>query len=287
MKEHTASVSWAAICSVAWLLVLLAASPAPAQSLAKPTLLGLKFEQKLGSQLPLSLPFIDETGRHVRLGDYFGSRPVLLVLGYYECPMLCNLVLNGVVEGMQEIRGSPGRDFELVFLSINPEETPALAAAKKMTYLKRYGRADTEKGWHFLLGRAQEIQRVADAAGFHFAYDPTVKQYAHPSGVVVLTPQGKAAKYFFGATFEGKELNTAIKDAAGQRVGSPVRDLLILCFQHMPLVGEHSALLMAIVRATAVMTLLGLAICIVLGASRKSDPRSGGPPVSSTRRPAA
>jgi len=251
------------------LVAMLAASSVSAASLSKATLLNLQFEQKLNGQIPLALSFTNEAGSLVRLRDYFGARPVVLVLGYYECPMLCNLTLNGVIESFQQMRASAGKEFDVLFISINPRETPALAAAKKSTYLKRYGRADTANGWHFLIGGEREIKTLADAVGFQFAFDSTLKQYAHPSGIVVLTPDGRVAKYFFGVSYPAKEVSAALKEAGARRIGSPVRQLLILCFQQMPLVGKNSGAIMSAVRGLALATVIGVVAYVAFAVRRE------------------
>ncbi|HWI58283.1 MAG TPA: SCO family protein, partial [Bacillota bacterium] len=192
----------------------------PAQALSDTTLAGISFEQKLNTQVSLDLPFRDEAGNPVRLGNYFGHKPVILVLGYYECPMLCSLVLNGMVESLEDLKWSIGNQFEVVNISINPRESPALAAAKKRNYLKRYGRAGAEPGWHFLTGEEPAIQRLADEVGFQYAYDAASRQYAHPSGLIILTPEGKVARYFFGVTFASSEVYAALKAASGNQIGS-------------------------------------------------------------------
>jgi protein SCO1/2 len=251
------------------MLLLMFSAGVFAQSLSKPSLLNLRFDQKLNAQVPLDISFTDETGEGVHLRDYFGTRPVILVLGYYECPMLCSLVLNGLVEALQEIRANPGKDFDVIFVSIDPRETSALAAAKKGTYLKRYGRAGTENGWHFLSGREGEIRLVSESVGFQFAFDRSLKQFAHPSGIVLLTPEGRVAKYFFGVNYPAKELSAALREAAAHRVGSRVRQLLVLCFQHMPLAGRNSAAIMSAVRALAAATMAAVAAYVALAVRRE------------------
>jgi len=243
--------------------------PARAEALTKPTLLNLRFEQKLGAHVPVSLWFTNEAGLPVRLGDCVAKRPSVLVLGYYGCPMLCGLVLNGAVESFQDMRATAGKDFNFVFVSIDPHETPALADAKKRSFLKRYGRKDVEAGWHFVVGGDAEIKTLAEAVGFQYAYDSALKQYAHPSGVVVLTPEGKVSRYFFGVSYPAADLSAALKEASAQRVGSPVRSLLILCFQHMPLVGKNSATVMGAVRGLAVATVLAVAGFIAVSRRRE------------------
>ena len=171
---------------------------ASAQSLTDTQLSKIDFDQKLGSQISLNLWFHDESGKDVTLGDYFGRKPVILVIGYYKCPMLCNATFNGMVEALNDMRWSIGREFEIIHVSIDPTETSQLAAAKKKTYLKRYGRAGASDGWHFLTGDQRSIQLLAEQVGFRYVYDPQIKQYAHPGGLILLTPQGKVTKYFAG-----------------------------------------------------------------------------------------
>lgn len=263
------------IAAVAFSLV----GTARANSLSKPALLNLEFEQKLNAEIPLALSFTNEHADAVQLRNYFDKRPVILVLGYYGCPMLCGLVLNGLVETLQETRATAGKDFDVLFVSIDPHETPSLAAAKKRTYLKRYGHANAEDGWHFLIGRDAEIKTLCTSVGFQFAYDSSLKQYAHPSGIVVLTPEGKVAKYFFGVTYPAAELNAALKDASANRVGSRVQQLLMLCFKHMPLVGKNSTTIMNAVRGLAVVTLLGVFGYVALSVCRERQRRSQPVPV--------
>ncbi len=263
------------------LLVVLAGlcfpNPARAQSLSKPTLLNLKFEQKLNSQLTLDLPFRNEDGAPIHLRDYFGSKPVVLVLGYYECPMLCNLVLNSLVESLQNLHATIGKEFDVVFVSINPRETPPLAAAKKQTYLKRYGRAEAAQGWHFLTGQEPAIKTLADEVGFQFAYDAALQQYAHPSGIVVLTPEGKVSRYFFGLNYPSAGLNQALTAAAAHRVGSPVQALLFLCFQHMPLTGKYSGSIMLAARVVALLAVFTVLGYIVIAVRREIRNRRPAP----------
>src|SRR5690348_3646919 len=169
---------------------------ARAQSLTAAQLSNIRFDQKLGSQVSLDLAFRDETGKTVTLAEYFGKKPVILVLGYYQCPMLCTLTFNGMVEGLNDMKWSIGDEFNVVNVSINPRETPELAAAKRKNYLKQYGRPSAAAGWHFLTGDEPQIRKLADEVGFQYAYDPSVHQYAHPSGLTILTPDGKVSKYF-------------------------------------------------------------------------------------------
>lgn len=228
------------------------------ESLKAADLTQIRFEQKLDQQLSLGLPFVDETGKAVALDQYFHKKPVIIVPGYYACPMLCGLVANGLVEALQDIKAAPARDFEIVFVSINPNETPSLAVAKKNSYLKRYGRAQSASGWHFLTGAEPSIHALCNQLGFHYAYDFRSKEYAHPSGVVVATPDGRVAKYLFGVTYSAADLNSAIKSASARQISSPIRDLLLLCFHYTPITGKYGTMVMALVRVTAVLTMVAI-----------------------------
>lgn len=235
-----------------------------ASSLSEETLLGIKFDQKPGDQVSLDMQFRSDEGKAVQLGDYFNRKPVILVMGYYECPMLCSLVLNGAVEALQDLRSTPGKDFEFVSVSIEPAESPDLAAAKKRTFVKRYGRGDVGSGWHFLTGEETAINRLAGEVGFHYAYDERLKEYAHPSGLIVLTPEGKISRYLFGVSFSAKELDAALKEADRKQIGSPVEQLFLLCFHYNPLTGKYGETIMTVVRASGVITLAALGWTIIV-----------------------
>jgi protein SCO1/2 len=247
-----------------------AASSIPSDTLTDSRLAEIKFDQKLNNTISLNLHFRDENNKDVRLGDYFSKKPVILVLGYYGCPMLCTMVLNGMVEGLQDLRWSIGKEYDVINVSIDPHETPSLAAAKKRSYLKRYGRDSTETGWHFLTGDADSIQRLADEVGFRYAYDPLSKQYAHPSGLVILTPDGKISRYLFGVTFSPRELYTSLDTASSRKIGSRIQDLILLCFHYRPITGRYGNIIMITVRVLGVATLLGLPALVVTMARKKS-----------------
>jgi protein SCO1/2 len=234
----------------------------------------IRFDQHIGQQISPGLNFRDETGRIVRLGDYFNDKPTLLVLGYYRCPMLCTLINDGLIGSMQELRFDVGKAFNIINVSIDPKETPAAAAAKKKEYLKRYGRHGAARGWHFLTGDPGAIAQLANEAGFRFAYDPASNEFAHPSGFVVLTPDGKISRYFFGVNFEPHEVRAAILAAAREQEGSVIKELILVCFHYNPITGKYGALIMNVVRGAAVATVLGLGAFILLasrgGSSRQS-----------------
>lgn len=201
------------------------------------------FEQKLGSQLPFGLLFTDETGRSTKLGALFGPRPVILQLGYNRCWLLCDVVTGALVRSLQDLKLNPGRDFDVVFVSIDPSETWQLGASKKAEYVRSYGRSNTNPGWHFLTGSEPAIKALAEAIGFHYFYDAPSRQFAHPSGIVIVTPQGRLSKYFYGVEFDPPKLRWALVEASGGAIGSPVDQLLLLCYHWNPLVGRYGLLI--------------------------------------------
>jgi protein SCO1/2 len=239
-----------------------------ARPLGVSELQAVRFDQRLDQQISLDLNFLDDSGRQTRLQSYFDQKPVLLILGYYGCPMLCGLVLNGVVESLQDLKPSVGKEFDVVFVSVDPRETPALALAKKRTYVRRYGRPASEPGWHFLTGSEADVHKLAEQIGFRYAYDPISKQFAHASGFVILTPQGRTARYFFGLSYSAQDLSFALKTAGSNRVSSPIQELLLLCFHYAPVSGKYGALVVVVMRVMAVTTLLLLAMAIVVWVRR-------------------
>jgi protein SCO1 len=233
------------------------ANATTSNSLTDDQLLQIKFDQKLNSQISPDLAFRDETGKTIQIGNYFGTRPIVLVLGYYGCPMLCTLVLNGAISTFQDLKWSVGENFDVIFVSIDPDEKPQLAAEKRNNYLRSYGRGKPD-GWHFLTGQKNSIQTLADEAGFHFAYDPSIKQFAHPSGLVILTPDGKVSRYLFGVTYSADELNSALREADAKKIGSPVEQFILLCFHYAPITGKYGNLIMIAVRVCGLATMIAL-----------------------------
>jgi protein SCO1/2 len=254
-------------------LLLLAPAAARAEEGRPPILREVGFAQHLGEQLPLDATFRDERGRTVRLGDYFGDEPVLLVPAYYECPMLCTLVLNGVVGALKALPFTVGKEFRVVTFSFNPAETSALAAEKKLAYLDRYGHPEAAEGWHFLVGDEPSIRALTEAIGFRYAWDPEHKQYAHASGVVVVTPDGRLARYFYGIEYSPRDLRLALVEASQNHIGSIVDQVLLFCFHYDPATGRYSALALGAVRVAGVATLLGLGAFIVV-MLRRERPRA-------------
>lgn len=218
------------------------------------------FEQRLNAQVPLEITFRNEDGRAVQLADYFdGDRPVILVLGYFECPNLCSMVRRGVLDSLQKISLTVGKDFDVLAVSIDPEETPDVAAETKQQYVQAYAREGAADGWHFLTGGHGQIDRLAEAVGFRYAYDPAQGQYAHASGIVLLTPTGTVARYFYGLEYEPKNLRLGLIEAAENTIGSPIDRVLLFCYHYDPMTGTYSLLI------TRVLQLAGTATVLVLG----------------------
>jgi protein SCO1 len=250
---------------LAVLLAGLLGASAHAAADEKPDILrNVGFDQRLGAQVPLDLAFRDETGSPVKLGDYLGDKPVLLVPAYYECPMLCTIVLNGVTSALRALPFDVGREFRVVTFSFNPHETSELAAAKKATYIEDYRRPGAAAGWHFLTGDEQSIAALTQAIGFRYVWDEPSKQYAHASGIVVLTPGGRISHYFFGVEFSPRDLRLALVEGSGERIGSLVDQLLLFCFHYDPATGRYSRVALNAVRAGGVLTLAALVGFVVL-----------------------
>jgi protein SCO1/2 len=222
---------------------------------------GIGIEQRLGQQIPMDLVFKDETGKSVKLGDYFdGRRPVVLTLVYYGCPMLCTLVLNDLTRGMNGLNLNAGDDYQIVTVSFDPKETPAMAADKKASYLRSYRRPHGEDGWHFLTGDDASIHQLTDAVGFTYRWDAKYNQFIHPSGITIVTPTGVISRYFFGIDYGLKDLKLALQEASGNKIGSLTDQILLYCFHYDELSGmyQYSHAVIRIVRVGGILTLLGL-----------------------------
>jgi len=246
-----------------------ASASAPPASDARPDALSdVGFDQRIGEAVPLDTRFRDEAGRSVALGDYFGRKPVVMVLAYYECPMLCTLTLNGLASALKVLTFDAGREFEVVTVSFEPKETPELAAAKKAAYLREYGREGAEAGWHFLTGDAGSVAALTRAVGFRYAWDQETRQYAHPAGVLVLTPEGRIARYLFGVEYSPRDLRFALVEASAGRVGSLVDDVVLFCYQYDPTRGRYGAAVMRLTRVAGALTLAALGTFLVVSLRR-------------------
>jgi protein SCO1/2 len=215
-------------------------------------------DQKLDSQLPLEAEFRDEEGRSIRLGQLLGKRPAVLALVYYECPMLCTMVLNGALRAVRALQLNAGSDFDVIAISFDPEETPNLALRKKEEYLERYNRPGAENGWHFLTGDQANIKAVTEAAGYRYSRDPATGQWAHASAIMVVTPEGRLARYFFGVEYSARDLRFGLVEAAQGRIGTAVDQVLLYCFHYDPATGKYSLVIMNILRAGGAATVAGL-----------------------------
>ena len=231
----------------------------------------VKFEQKLDQQLPLDLVFRDENGNQVKLGQYFGTKPVILSLVYYDCPMLCTQVLNAMITSFRVLPFQVGKEFDVVTVSFDPRETNALASAKKniyIDYMPEKMRANAGKGWHFLTGDQENIARLTDAVGFRYHYDEATKQFAHASGIMLTTPQGKLSRYFYGIDYPARDLRLGLIESSENKIGSPVDQLLLYCYHYDPATGRYGAAIMAVMRIAGVITVLGIVAMMLLLKSR-------------------
>jgi protein SCO1/2 len=226
------------------------------------------FEQRLNETLPLDLMFKDEDNRDVRLGEYFNRRPVVLAFVYYECPMLCSQVMNGVTSALTALDESAGSDYEVVAVSFDPRETPMMAAAKKKSYVDRYNRANAAHGFHFLTGSEASIKALTAAAGFNYAWDDQTQQFAHASGFVVATPAGKLSRYFFGIEYAPRDIKFALIESSAGRVGSLVDQVLLYCYHYDPKTGSYSFVAMKAVQLGGAFTLLALVGFVVVAIRR-------------------
>jgi protein SCO1/2 len=256
------------VSAIALLVIAAAAGPVqepgapPPSADVPPEVAALPFEQRLDAQVPLDATFADEAGLPVRLGDLAGGRPVVLVLAYYRCPQLCNLVLNGLLDGLRGLTLRPGEDYTVVTVSFDPRETPEIAAAKKATYVEALGRPGAAGAWHFLTGGKTEIDRLAEAVGFHYAFDARHDRFNHPSGVVVLTPDGRVSRYLFGIRFPPRDLRLAVVEASAGDVGSLADQFLLYCFHYDPADGRYAVAVMNLIRAGGAVTALALAVFV-------------------------
>jgi protein SCO1/2 len=234
----------------------------------------VRIDQKLDGLLPLDAKFRDEHGNEVRLGDYFGSKPVVLALVYYSCPMLCNQVLNGMTSGLDVLKSlSIGKEFEVVTVSFDPRETPDLAREKKDTYLSWYKRDGAADGWHFLTGDQTNIDRLTEAAGFYYKWDSKTNQFIHASGIMIATSDGKLARYFYGIEYAPKDLRLGLVEASAGKIGSPVDQLLLYCYHYDPSSGKYGAAVMNLMRFGAVLTLIAIMAMFVVFRLRGASPR--------------
>jgi protein SCO1/2 len=236
-------------------------STGPTAATMPPALKNVGFEPPLDGPMPLDLAFRDETGRSVQLREYFGEKPVVLAFVYYGCPMLCNQVEQGVVGVLRMLSFNPGRDYEVVFVSFDSRETPEMAAEKKKKALAHFRRPETDSGWHFLTGSEESIEAATKAANFRFSFDAKSNLFAHASGVMVLTPNGRISRYFYGVEYPGRDMRLGLVDASAGRIGTPIDHVLLYCYHYDPTAATYSASILKIIRLAGVLTIL----CLVGG----------------------
>ena len=252
------------IWAIAAVLVAIVACAAPlrantdnSNSADRPKILrDVGIDQRLNEQVPLDLPFKDETGKTVKLGDYFGKKPVILSLVYFDCPMLCTMVENGLMQSLKQVNFDVGDEFEVVTVSFDPRDTPEVANAKKALYVGLYGRKGAAKGWHFLTGNQPSITALTKAVGFRYAYDPQTGQFAHATAIMVLTPQGKLARYFYGIQYPPGGLRLALVEASHEKIGSPVDAVLLFCCQYNPATGKYGLIISHVISIAGGITVL-------------------------------
>jgi len=226
-----------------------------ASNAVPPQLLDVTFQQRLGEQLPLDTPFRDETGRTVALGDYFGDKPIVLAFVYYTCPMLCTQVMNGISSAIRVLEFAPGQEFDVVLISFDPRDTPEAARAKKAEHLEYWDAADQADSWHFLTGDEPSIEAVTAAAGFAYRWEERAQQYAHVSGVLVVTPEGQLSRYFYGVEYSPRDLRLALVESSNGTIGSAVDELFLYCFHYDPEAGQYGPMVMNLMRLGGAVTL--------------------------------
>jgi protein SCO1 len=257
------------------ILFLIACVPAFSQAMSQgiistpanvrpPYLENVGIDQRLDAQVPADLAFLDDSGRAVKLGDYFGEKPLILTLVYYTCPMLCGETLAGLAGSLKAVKFDVGKEFDIVTVSFNPNETPEIAAAKKSDYVKRYGRPGAASGWHFLTGSAASINALTKAVGFKYQYDPKINQYAHATAIMVLTPEGRISRYFYGVDFPPKDLRLGLVEASESKIGNAVDAVLLYCYHYNPATGKYGAVVNNMLRLGGAFTIVLLAGMILI-----------------------
>ena len=236
----------------------------PPANVRPPGLQNVGIEQHLDEQIPPDLTFRDETGKPVRLGDYFGKKPVILNLVYYQCPMLCGEVFSGLESALRVLKFDVGKEFNVLTVSFDPRETPDMATKKKAEFLKRYGRPGAAEGWHFLTGPQESIDALTKAAGFQYQYDPKTGQFAHSTAIMVLTPEGKIAQYYYGVEYAPKDLRLGLIQASENKIGNLADQVLLYCYHYDPATGKYGAIIARVLQLSALATVLGLGTLMIV-----------------------
>jgi protein SCO1/2 len=233
----------------------------------------ISFDQNVNAQLPLNTTLTDENGNTVKLQQYFGKKPIILIFAYYNCPMLCDLALSDLAQNLKNLKYTAGNEFEVLTISFNVGETSQMAAEKKNTMMQIYNRPKAADGWHFLVGQQAEIDQVTETAGFHYQYDPASQEYAHPTGVIILTPEGKIERYIFGIDYNATDLRLALLDANNRKTASPIDQVFLLCYHYDPVTGKYTPAITNILRIGGLGTVLVLVGMVLLLNARS---RNGG-----------
>jgi protein SCO1/2 len=261
--------------ATAWGQAMTKGIMSPPSNVRPPHLQNVGIEQHLDGQVPPDLAFVDDAGRAVKLGDYFGKKPLILNLVYYNCTMLCGEALSGLTGAMKMVKFDLGNEFDVITVSFNPQETPGIAHQKKQEYLKRYGRAGAASGWHFLTGPAESINALTKAVGFEYQYDPKSSQFAHATAIMVLTPQGRISRYFYGVDYPPKDLRMGLVEASQSRIGNAVDQVLLYCYHYDPATGKYGAIVNNILKLAAGLTIfmLGGLLFILFRLEKAAPPR--------------
>jgi len=244
----------------------------PPATMRPPGLKNVGILQNLNTQIPTNLTFLDENGKTVKLGDYFGRKPIILSLVYYQCTMLCGEVLAGLDSALGVLKFDVGKEFDVLTVSFDPKDTPEIATIKKAEYLKRYKRAGAEQGWHFLTGQQPEIDALTKAAGFQYQYDPQTGQFAHSTAIMILTPEGKIAQYYYGVEYAPKDLRLGLIQASSNKIGNVVDEVLLYCYHYDPNTGKYGAAIFRILRLSGAATILIMGVFLGLLIRRGSPP---------------
>ncbi len=261
-----------------------AAFSASAQQATTPAILSkVGITQNLNAQIPPDLVFRDEAGKAVRIGDFFGQKPIVLSLVYFDCPALCTEVLNGELRTMKAISLDLGKDFDAVTVSFEPKDTPALAKAKRDVYVGQYGRPGAEDHWHFLTGDQQSIDALTSVAGFHYAYDSSIRQYAHAAAILVLTPDGRIDRYFYGVIYPARDVRLGLVEASEGKIGTLTDHALLYCYQYDPMTGKYGVVVMNVLRAAGGLTVLLLGIFMTMMFLRERKRPSGVSPAAGAK----
>ena len=262
----TLSYCWAFLAGLLFLFNKMTAFPdvlQPSPNQLPEAVRNVGIDQRLNEQIPLDLVFTDESGKVVRLGDFFGSKPVIFTLVYHECPMLCSELLDGLLRTLRVLKFDVGKDFDVVTVSFNPEEDATIARSVKETYIKRYKREGAEAGWHFLTGEKASIEKLTKAVGFRYGYDSAKRLYIHAAGIMVVTPQGRLSRYFYGIEFSANDLRLGLVEASQNKIGSVVDQILLYCYHYDPVTGKYGLVIMTIIRILGITFVLAMVSCVV------------------------